>query len=206
MEMTMTSRNKEVDKKQQLIRLIHVAKSKLALDDDTYRAMLMRIGGKKSSAEMSVPKLLLVLEHLKESGFKVSSKTPNRPMANDPQSKMIRGLWLQLAKMGVVRNSSEAALAAFVERMTKVSALQWLSTPQASQVIEHLKEWRQRVTGTRAALLLKTLQLPPLRLAAAQEDVVREAVIEALGHRAALDELDEDEFQAVLKHFNKEVA
>lgn len=196
---------KQADRKQ-LIQLIHVAKSKLALDEETYRAMLLRIGGKNSSAELSVPKLVLVLEYLKNSGFTVNSKKSTRLESGDPQSRMIRGLWLQLANMGVVRNASEAALAAFVERMTKVAALQWLSTAQASHMIEHLKEWRQRIVTGRGALLLKALQLSPLRLAAAQEDILQEAVGQAIGRKVPLDEIGEDEFQAVLKYFNKESA
>ena len=37
------------------------------------------------------------------------------------------------------------ALAAYVKRMTKVGALQWLSTAQASAVIESLKAWLERL-------------------------------------------------------------
>ena len=39
MEITMTTPNR-----QRLIRLIHVAKRDLSMDDDTYRAILQRIG------------------------------------------------------------------------------------------------------------------------------------------------------------------
>ncbi|SEN56598.1 hypothetical protein SAMN04487857_12253 [Pseudomonas sp. ok272] len=31
--------------------------------------------------------------------------------------------------------------------MTRVSALQWLSTAQASRVVENLKQWQNRVTN-----------------------------------------------------------
>ncbi|WP_197329554.1 gp16 family protein [Ralstonia syzygii] len=134
--------------RQQFIRLIHVAKRDLAMDDDTYRSILLQVGKKASAADLSIPELKKVLEHLKRCGFKVRSKQGARRQADDDQSKMIRGLWLELAGRGVVHNASEEALAAFVKRMTGVDALQWLSAVQASRVIEHLKKWRNRTTET----------------------------------------------------------
>lgn len=133
------------ESRNQLIKLIHVAKRSLNMDESSYRHILQTIGGAASAADLSVPKLELVLEHLKKCGFTVrSNKKPQRKLADDQQSKMIRGLWLELANFGVVKDPSEQALASFVKRMTKVSALQWLSSKQASQVIENLKQWRDR--------------------------------------------------------------
>ena len=68
-----------------------------------------------------------------------------RKLADDDQSKMIRGIWIELHHLGAVRDSSETALASYVKRMTRVSALQWLDVKQAQLVIEALKKWRQRV-------------------------------------------------------------
>ena len=105
--------------RQRLIRLIHVAKRDLSMDDDTYRAILLRIGKKASSADLTIPELEKVLEHLKRSGFKVRSKAksaqakPSRPLAQDGESKKIRALWLFLHELGAVKNPSEEALAAY---------------------------------------------------------------------------------------------
>ena len=132
-----------------LIKLIHVARRELHMDDDTYRLMLagMRgLDGATSTADLSVPNLLRVLEQLKQKGFKVRpNKKAKRPLADDEQSKKIRALWLTLHDMGAVRDPSEEALAKYVLRMTKVAALQWLTAAQASQVIENLKQWMGRV-------------------------------------------------------------
>lgn len=131
------------------IKLIHVARRELRMDDETYRMMLAGmkdIGGATSTADLSIPNLLKVLEQLKLRGFKVrSSKAQKRPLADDIQSKKIRSLWLALHDQGAVRDPSEEALAKFVLNMTKVSALQWLTTAQASRVIENLKQWMGRV-------------------------------------------------------------
>ncbi|TAM05608.1 MAG: regulatory protein GemA [Paraburkholderia sp.] len=128
-----------------LIRLIHVAKRDLNMHDDSYRSVLRQIGGKASAADLTVPELEKVLEHLKRCGFKVRSSKGTRRQADDAQSRMIRGLWLELAACGAVQNRAEEALAAFVKRMTGVDALDWLSSAQASRVIEHLKRWRDRM-------------------------------------------------------------
>ena len=57
-----------------LIKLIHVARRDLRMDDDTYRLLLagMReLDGATSTANLSVPNLIKVLEQLKLRGFKV---------------------------------------------------------------------------------------------------------------------------------------
>ena len=140
--------------RQRLIRLIHVAKRDLSMDDDTYRAILQRIGKKASSADLTIPELEKVLEHLKRSGFKVRSKSksapkpaqakPSRPLAQDLESKKIRALWLFLHELGAVKNPSEEALAAYVKRIAGVDALQWISGEQAERLIETMKKWAMR--------------------------------------------------------------
>jgi len=134
-----------------LIKLIHVARRELRMDADIYRLMLAGmkgLDGATSTADLSVPNLLRVLEQLKQKGFKVRpNKAGKRQLADNDQSKKIRSLWLALHDLGEVRDSSEAALAKFVLSMTRVSALQWLSTAQASRVIENLKQWHHRVTN-----------------------------------------------------------
>ena len=117
--------------------------------DDTYRAILGRFGNKVSAKDMNVSELERVLEHLKQAGFQVRPKKGTIPLATDPQSKMIRGLWLELSDMGVVEDRSENALRKFVVRLTRVDSLQWLTAPQASRVIEHLKKWKTRIEKER---------------------------------------------------------
>lgn len=128
------------------IQLIHIAKQQLDMDDETYRAMLWAVARVKSSTDLDFAGRKKVLEHLKACGFKVVSKAKpqTRALADDGQSKKIRSLWLELHTAGKVRNPDESALAAFVKRQTKVEALQWLSSTQASAVIEELKKWLAR--------------------------------------------------------------
>lgn len=123
---------------------IHIAKKELHLDDDTYRHLLQEVAGVTSSKDLNEQGMKKVLERLQQAGFKPRAAPKTRALANDSQSRMIRGLWLQLHELGAVRSPDEAALGAFVKRMTGSEALQWLSDRKASVVIEHLKKWRKR--------------------------------------------------------------
>lgn len=144
-------------KKQRLIRLIHVAKSQLMMDDGEYRALLANLScGKTSSTKLSVGELELAVKALQMRGFVVATKAqaasgkrdlpvhmPNRMM--EAQVKKIRELWLEQHHLGAVRNPSELGLSRFVKRMTGIDYHGWLGTDDAVRVIEHLKKWKARV-------------------------------------------------------------
>ena len=141
------------NKKLNLIKLIHVAKTKLGLDDDVYRDILESTTGKTSSKLLTPAQLEAVLDRLKQLGFEVeSNKTGVKNLADDAQSKLIRHLWLQLYHAGQVKNGSEKALAKFIENRVKVSALQFLSTESADMVINHLRQWCKRCGIERVTL------------------------------------------------------
>ena len=133
------------NKKANLIKLIHVAKTKLQLQDELYRDILESTTGKTSSKQLSIAQLEAVLDRLKQLGFEVKSKnTGVLNLASDAQSKLIRHLWLQLYQAGQVKNSNELALAKFVENRFGVSALQFLSSKNADMLINHLRQWCKR--------------------------------------------------------------
>ena len=135
----------------QEIAKIHVAKRDLGLDEEAYRAVLLGAAGVDSAAKLDWRQRAAVLRRLEELGWKpaparkaTGKGKPARKLADDPQSKKIRALWLDLHQLGIVRDPSEAALASYVKRMTGVAALQWLSSVDAIRVIEALKKWRDR--------------------------------------------------------------
>lgn len=147
--MTARKPGKVTQERSRLIKLIHVGRREIGMDDESYRMMLANmpaLGGRTSSADLSIRGLCLVLDALKAKGFKIRPKTKpqSRELADDEQSRLIRHLWLQLADAGIVRDRSEAALAKFVCSMVKIEALQWLTGSQASKVIENLKQWQKR--------------------------------------------------------------
>ena len=111
-------------KKAKLVRLLHVAKGQLMLDDSAYRTLLANASrGKTSSKDMNLPQLEAALKAMQAQGFvmttpkRQASPRPDLPIYHtDGQSQMIRGLWIELHCMGVVRDSSERALNNYVKR------------------------------------------------------------------------------------------
>jgi len=126
---------------------IHIAKTRLGMSDDDYRAMLRSVAGVDSASKLDARGRASVLAHLYKAGFRATkpNATPkDRAKRKSPASK-IRALWLDLHGLGAVKDPSEAALSAFCHRMTGVDRAEWLNTDQANKVIEGLKDWRRRV-------------------------------------------------------------
>lgn len=144
---------------EQLVRLIHVAKSKLKLDDETYRAMLVTATGKDSCRKMRHGELQLAYDAFVERGFKRSFKKHKqrvKPRLNgqDKAAEIgkIRAIWITMHQQGFIVDSSEEALNKFVQRQTArlnngmgVNELGWLDGELADRVLESLKQWHLRM-------------------------------------------------------------
>lgn len=121
---------------------IHIAAKQLGMDRETYEAMLKTASGRNvsSSSALSDAALKKVIKHLKASGWQPKKSRPQR----DPQARKILAMWIDMAKAGIVRDSSDKALNAFVKRTTGKQRLEWLNTQEANQVIEALKAMQER--------------------------------------------------------------
>ena len=123
---------KKIDRRKKLIQLIHVAKSKLQMSDGDYRALLAGIGGKTSSAELTVAELEQVLRAMKSLGFTVK-KLPvtelDRGLASDAQLAYIKGMWELVS-----REKTERSLNRFVRRITGAVHLRFLNVYSAQKV------------------------------------------------------------------------
>ncbi|MEB6425728.1 gp16 family protein [Citrobacter freundii] len=135
------------------IKLIHVARRSLGLDDETYRAMLGSVvPGKTSCRDMSQPELQKVLKAMEEKGFKVKpTKKPRRMSSPSDTSLKIRAVWRTMHSDGFVRDGSDAALDRFVKRQTSqinggqgVASLEWLRGDMEVTFLESLKQWHIR--------------------------------------------------------------
>lgn len=132
---------------------IHIAKKGLALDDATYRQVILNVsaGRTSSSAKLTAEERGKALHHFRAHGWKPK---PQPGQKNSPASRhkarktpvdKIRAMWIQMHRDGIVKNGSEPALCAFVEHLTGVENVEWLRGRDAAQVIEALKQWRRRV-------------------------------------------------------------
>lgn len=131
------------------IKLIHVARRELGIDEETYRAMLQTVVGVKSSSDLDWQGRKKVLDHLKAKGFKVKSKAAPKAAAAssaavDPQYRKILALWSALHDAGIVRVNTEAALRIYIKRMTGCADYRFCNGAQVVTVIEALKKWLAR--------------------------------------------------------------
>ena len=126
---------------------IHVAKKQLRLDDGTYRMLLVNLTGRSSAADLTAQQRAAVIEHFRSRGF---ARAPGKgagveKLQQSAILRKIRACWLDLKSAGVLRDSSERALRAFVKHVVRVDSPGWLTPQQANVVIEALKAWHKRV-------------------------------------------------------------
>jgi hypothetical protein len=115
-------------------------------DDAAWRGFLTQHAGKESLRFMTGGELGRVLDALHRAG---APKRPGRGaggarLDDRPQARMARGLWIELAKAGAVRDGSEAALENFGKRITGKARLKFCTPANLNDLIEALKEWRNR--------------------------------------------------------------
>lgn len=125
-----------------LIKAVQTCRRKLPTlsDDEIWRDFVERVTGKRSLRELTAPQLGRVIEELHRLGAPKRAK----PLPS-PQARMARGLWIELADLGAVRDRSDRALDAFVRRQSEVDAARWLTDPaEARKVVEALKSWVAR--------------------------------------------------------------
>lgn len=140
------------------IKLIHIAKQALGLDEDTYRALVARFGaGATSSTQLSAAQRRALLTHLKDSGFKLRPNAGKVGSAwqREPQMRKLRAMWYELSEGGHVdRPADGAACNAAIEAWAKrqlsthtppLDALRFASGAQMAKLIEELKAWGLRV-------------------------------------------------------------
>lgn len=138
---------------------IAIGPKNLDMDDHTYRAMLERVTGNRSLTLCLENEIDDVIRELERLGFPAQAPkaSASRKLDDSPEGKLIRAIWLQLHAIGEVKNPSEAALLAYVLRIGKVSAIQWLSASKCELVIETLKKWAVRVFPMKLADLWREL-------------------------------------------------
>lgn len=126
---------------------IHVARRQLGLDDDTYRAVLIRVTGKSSSGDMTEAERQAVLQEFERLGFRKTSKGSRKPLEGR-FAKKLQALWIAAYNLGVVRNRDDRALNAFVKGRTGLDDVRFLHQPaRAERPIEALKSMMATKAG-----------------------------------------------------------
>lgn len=143
---------------------IHVAKKQLRLEEDDYRAILLRVTGNASSKDMSEGERGAVLAELRRLGFSNSPLSGSRtstpqggsvPRARTGRRKLegkyagkLQALWISAWNLGITRSRDDKALLAFVKRQTGIDHVRFLRHGEdAAKAIEALKGWIAREAG-----------------------------------------------------------
>ena len=123
-----------------LIRRVHASARALGLDDATRRALQRRVTGRSSCSEMSAMELARVVAEMGRTGRR--DRLPTGAGA-----AKLRALWISGWHLGVVRDRTDAGLAAWVRRQTGLDAAAWTTPAGLARAVEALKSWLAREAG-----------------------------------------------------------
>ena len=131
--------------------VLHVAKAKLALDDDTYGDALEVHGGARSSKDLDYPGFKRVMKHFNKCGFKSidnrqSSIDNRKGMATDAMIRKIYASWWALGGSYYEQGKELKALRGFLQKRFRVSHDNFLTFGQGMKVIEAIKGISHRHT------------------------------------------------------------
>lgn len=127
---------------------IHQAKKALALDEGTYRALLQRVGGQASSADMTTEQRNAVLAEFVRLGFKADrQQTRKRRWPGEPNNcddvPMLRKVRALLADSKRPWSYAHA----MAKRMFHVEKVEWLHADQQHKLVAALQADANRRAG-----------------------------------------------------------
>ena len=129
--------------RKKLLASIHIARKDMALEEESYRALLYRVTGQTSAKELTDAQMKAVLSEFERLGWK-PERFQRFAAANRPDVRKVFAIWGSLRDHLECRGS-RAGLRAFVERQVGVSDPNFLNPAQAQKVIEALKAMQRRM-------------------------------------------------------------
>lgn len=136
-------------RKRSLLAMVHIAPKQLDMDDDDYRAVLLRETGCMSAKDCTVQQLDKLMAEFRRLGFSSTANRPGRkvqpPRADHALARKARVMWISLAHLCAIETTPQAAiksdkaLEAFAKRQLGCERLQWADQTQGDKLIEALK-------------------------------------------------------------------
>ncbi|WP_048797069.1 MULTISPECIES: gp16 family protein [Serratia] len=118
-----------------LIKVIHTGKKALGWDDETYRAVLARVTGKRSARDCSEAELERVVLYMRDQGFASTAKYGRKPNAAIGKKAVLGKIEALLAEAKRPWGYAEA----LGKRMFDQQKLEWLTTKQLIAVMNALQ-------------------------------------------------------------------
>ncbi|AKO45711.1 regulatory protein GemA [[Haemophilus] ducreyi] len=127
-----------------LLQLVHIGKSQLGMDDETYRSLLSQQFYQNSAKNISYSELIKLVKLLQDKGAKI--QLPRSKSSLSPIQRKLWAMWKQMYADGVIDDGSSRGLNSFVKRSLNDDA-PWneLTNSQATLILENLKQWQKRV-------------------------------------------------------------
>lgn len=151
-------------KKNQYLAPIHCAKRDLDMDDDSYRALLQRIAGVRSSRDLSPRAARRVLDEFERLGwFDKRGKAPGRPRNFSALPNRVSKISAQLADLGLPWAYADG----IARQMYQIQRIAWLRRPdQLDAVIAALHREQTKRLAEAVDSRLADLGLSPADLMA----------------------------------------
>lgn len=141
------------------IKRIHIAKSALGMDDDTYRLVIQRIsrGRTASSKDLTDAERAAVMKHMRASGFtpRVKAGGAGASIITRPEMTKLRAMWWRLSEQAAVTRpggpaACDEAIAAWAERQLSTDSpplqhIRFATPEQWQRLVESMKKWVNRV-------------------------------------------------------------
>ncbi len=121
---------------------IHIAKSNLGLDDDTYRALLQDVAGVDSAAKLNAKQRAAVLERFESKGWK-NKKHKGKPRSvSDDKAPLISKIGALLADMEL---PWAYAIAILEQKKVYTQRLEWCTTKQLHGIVVALIKRQEKL-------------------------------------------------------------
>ena len=124
---------------------IHVAKAQLALSEDSYRDVMERVAGVRSSNDLDDEGARRLMAEFERLGFVNATKKGRGGYDSRPLARKAVALWISLHNLDEIDNPDDRALSAFAKRITGKERLLFCDAGELNQVVEGLKAWGARV-------------------------------------------------------------
>jgi phage gp16-like protein len=138
-------------RRRKLIAMAHIAPTQLQMDDDDYRAVLMRVTSRMSAKDCTTAELERLMAEFRRLGFTSTAKKRGQPTrADHALARKARVMWISLAHLCAVREEPDAAirsdkgLESFAQRQLQCTRFQWADQNQGDKLVEALKKWAER--------------------------------------------------------------
>ncbi len=128
-----------------MLSTIHVLKQRAGMDDDTYRDFLDREASVRTAKDLTIITGGRVIDRLKEAAGQGVGPRGAVAGLDTNIGRKLRALWIAGYDLGIVRDRTDKAMLAYLQRQTGVSHTNFLREPRAgNSAIEGLKAWLAR--------------------------------------------------------------